>query len=168
MYIEDILTVLAIRIQTNPHDSKFVASFYDQICKGSGLTEKQSVLALKIINKYIAQINIALKMDISPAISTPTYKLGIRVITTTKSISVISHTEFSKAIKVEFPIDEQLLASIKKERPKLGDAQWNPDLKSWIFPLNDASIQFLSSWIESNNFIADSEFLEYTDKSKAF
>ena len=161
MYIEDILGILAIRVPMNPFDSKLISSFYDQTAKGLGLTEKQSVIALKIISKYVTKISVVAGTDLTASVSIPTYKLGIRTITTIKSISIIPNLEYKKAIKVQFPFDEQLLASIKKEKSKLGDAAWNSDLKSWIFPLTDAAIQFLSPWVENNNFNADSEFLEY-------
>jgi hypothetical protein len=166
MYIEDILSILRIQVATNQFDSKLIESFYDQICKGSGLTEKQASVALNITRKYINKLNTLTGKDLTAFLDNPTYKLGIRTITKVKTINIIPHTDFKKAIQVQFPFDEKLLDSIKKEKPKLGDAAWNSEAKSWIFPLNDASIQFLSSWVEHNNFIADAEFLEYVEQAK--
>ena len=161
MYIEDILGVLAIRLQTNPHDSKFVDSFYDQICKGSGLTEKQSVLALKIISKYVDKVNIIANTDITPFITTPTYRLGIRTLTTVRHISVINVAEEKKLIKVQFPYDETLLQEIKKEMKNFIQAEWVLDEKSWIFSLEDRAIGFFSNWLTGKNFTADEEFTSY-------
>lgn len=161
MYIEDILGVLAIRLQTNPHDSKFVDSFYDQICKGSGLTEKQSVLALKIISKYVDKINIIANTDITPFITTPTYRLGIRTLTTVRHISVINVAEEKKLIKVQFPYDETLLQEIKKEMKNFIRAEWVLAEKSWVFSLEDRAIGFFSNWITGKNFTADEEFISY-------
>lgn len=165
MYIEDILGVLAIRLQSNPHDSKFVDSFYDQICKGSGLTEKQSVLALKIISKYVDKINIIAKTDITPFITAPTYRLGIRTLTTVRHISVINVVEEKKLIKVQFPYDETLLQEIKKEMKNFIQAEWVLDEKSWVFSLEDRAIGFFSNWITSKNFTADDEFKSYVDQA---
>lgn len=161
MYIEDILGVLAIRLQTNPNDSKFIDSFYDQICKGSGLTEKQSVLALKIINKYVDKINIIAKTDILPFITTPTYRLGIRTLTTVRHISIINSTNEKKLIKVQFPYDESLLQEIKKEMKNFIQAEWVLDEKSWVFSLEDRAIGFFSNWLTGKNFTADDEFTSY-------
>lgn len=161
MYIEDILGVLAIRLQTNPHDSKFVDSFYDQICKGSGLTEKQSVLALKIISKYVDKVNIIANTDITPFITTPTYRLGIRTLTTVRHISVINVAEEKKLIKVQFPYDETLLQEIKKEMKNFIQAEWVLAEKSWVFSLEDRAIGFFSNWLTGKNFTADEEFTSY-------
>ena len=161
MYIEDILGVLAIRLQANPHDSKFVDSFYDQICKGSGLTEKQSVLALKIISKYVDKINIIANTDITPFMTTPTYRLGIRTLTTVRHISVINVAEEKKLIKVQFPYDETLLQEIKKEMKNFIQAEWVLDEKSWVFSLEDRAIGFFSNWLTGKNFTADEEFTSY-------
>ena len=165
MYIEDILGVLAIRLQSNPHDSKFVDSFYDQICKGSGLTEKQSVLALKIISKYVDKINIIAKTDITPFITAPTYRLGIRTLTTVRHISVINVVEEKKLIKVQFPYDETLLQEIKKEMKNFIQAEWVLDEKAWVFSLEDRAIGFFSNWITNKNFTADDEFKSYVDQA---
>jgi hypothetical protein len=165
MYIEDILGVLAIRLQANPGDSKFVDSFYDQICKGSGLTEKQSVIALRIISKYVDKINIITKTDILPFIITPTYRLGIRTLTTVRHISVINAAEEKKLIKVQFPYDDALLQEIKKEMKNFIQAEWVSDDKSWVFSLEDRAIGFFSNWLTGKNFTADAEFNNYVEQA---
>jgi hypothetical protein len=162
MYIEDILTVLAIRVRMNPFDSKLIESFSDQTSKGSGLTEKQATIAVKIISKYVDKINAIVGNDLTVAIANPRYRLGIRVIATAKHISVIDSADaLKRLIKVQFPYSEELIKEIKKEMSNFMQAEWSKPVSAWIFTLEDKSIRFFGNWLSVYGFTADDEFKDY-------
>lgn len=161
MNIEDLIILLATRCQMNPFDSKIVWSFYDQISRGSGFTEKQCSLAIKILNRHLPKINAVLGKDADPFLTNPTFRLGKRTVSSFKRISIVSHSTFGKAIKVEFPFSEQLVEKIRKERTNLPYAGWDKDEKAWIFALHERAIQLLGNFIDNDGFQADDEFYGY-------
>ena len=164
MNIEDLIILLATRTQMNPFDSKTVWSFYDQISRGLGFTEKQSVLALKILQRHADKLTAILSRDIEPFLANPTFKLTKRTLNSAKKISVVSHPDFIKALKVEFPFNENLVERIRKERINLVHAAWDADEKAWIFALNERSIQFLVPFVTNDEFAADEEFAGYVQQ----
>ena len=164
MYIEDILGILTFRVQANPFDLNLITSFYDQICKGSGLTAKQSHIALKIINKYIDKINIAVGKDLTLAITNPTYRLGIRSIATTKNISIFTNKDSLKFVKVQFPYNEAMVTEIKKIKSTFIYNSWDAEDKAWIFSLEGKTIEFFGSWSTTYNFTVDEEFKNLVDQ----
>jgi len=167
MYIEDIISTFALRIKLNPFDSTLILSFFDQLAKGNGLTEKQSIIAVKILRRYVQQILPLSGKDITPWLDNPTYKFGIRTLTVVKNISIAKNDKGAKLVKVKFPYDEALLNEIKKNRTSFTSAEWNVDEKSWIFLLEDSVVAFLSSWITTKGFTADEEFKSLADQLPA-
>jgi hypothetical protein len=164
MSIEDLIILLAMKTQMNPYDSKMVWSFYDQISRSLGFTEKQAILAVRILQRQKEKLTQILGQDITNFLENPTYRVPRRTINSNKRISVVAHPEYAKAIKVEFPYNETLLERIRKERPNLIHAAWDKDEKAWIFALNERSIQFLISFVEKDEFTADEEFVDYIEQ----
>jgi hypothetical protein len=100
MNIEDLIISLTLsRIPLNAWDEKLVYSFYDQISRGSGFTEKQSMLAVKTLNRHYVQLSAFLQKDVSPFITKPSFRLPIRQINTTKQLSVVVNSQFGKVVK---------------------------------------------------------------------
>ncbi len=164
MNIEDLIILLATRTQMNPFDSKTVWSFYDQISRGLGFTEKQSMLAIKILHRHANKLTLILSKDIEPFLANPTFKLTRRTLNSAKKISVVKHPTFIKAVKVEFPYNESIVERIRKERINLSHAAWDPDEKAWIFALNERSIQFLMPFVTNDEFVPDEEFADYVQQ----
>jgi hypothetical protein len=164
MYIEDILTMLVIKAKLNPYDSTMLHSFYDQISKGSGFTEKQSFVILKVLKKQIVKLNLLAGKDLTPYLDNPQFKIPIRTLNNVKRISIVPHAEFNKVIKLEFPYNEKLVNSLRQEKLKLNFVIWNPEEKAWLFSLDESSIQFIAPLIASDNFQADEEFKEYANQ----
>jgi hypothetical protein len=164
MTIEDLIILLATRGQMNPYDSKMVWSLYDQISRGIGFTEKQATLAIKILHRQSNKLSLMISQDIEPFLENPVFKLSKRTINSAKRISVIADAEYGKAIKVEFPYNENILEKIRKEKINFTHAAWNPDEKAWIFALSERVIQFLKSFVTDDNFSPDEEFADYIEQ----
>lgn len=161
MHIEDLIILLSVRVQMNPYDSKIVQSFYDQISRGHALTEKQADLSIKILNRQLPKLNQQVGRDLSVYLQNPTFRLGRRTVSSVKRISVINYRDFGRAIKVEFPYNENLLKEIRETKHTLAFASWDKDEKSWIFSLDEHVIEFLTKFIEKYEFSCDEEFKIY-------
>lgn len=168
MNIEDLIISLTLsRIQLNAWDEKLVHSFYDQISRGSGFTEKQSMLAVKTLNRHYVQLSAFLQKDVSPFITKPTFRLPIRQINHSKILSVATDPIFGKVIKAIFPYNEKIVETIRKNRDDIGYAQWDKEEKCWIFALTENSIQFLSDLAFQEKFELDDEFRNLHEQVQA-
>ena len=165
MYIEDIL-FLATNVKLNPWDATLVFSFQDQLAKGSGLTEKQATLAVRILGKYINKLNLIANKDITPYISNPTFKFNIRTLNIVKHISVIDHSIYNRSLRVEFSYNEQIISKIRAEKSKLNSANWDPELKAWVFSLDERSIIFLADLATEFGFSGDDEFNDFAAQAR--
>jgi hypothetical protein len=165
MNIEDLIVSLTLsNVRLNPWDEKLVYSFYDQITKGLGFTEKQSLLAVKTLNRHYVSLSAFLQKDVSPFLTTPSYRLPIRQINNTKKINVVPSAVFGKEIKAFFPYNEKIVESIRKNKEDIGHAVWSKEEKCWIFALTENSIQFLSDLSSREHFEVDEEFENLQDQ----
>jgi hypothetical protein len=164
MNIEDLTIMLVTKCNLPQYDLSIATSFYDQICRGNGFTEKQSKLALTILSRHQFKLSVAINKDISQYLNNPVYKLPIRTINTMKRISVVSSNEHGKEVKVEFPFNERIVEQIRKERGNLHYAAWNPEERAWMFALSERIFPLLSNLVYNEGFVPDAEFEEYLDQ----
>lgn len=166
MYIEDIIDRLVGwgnlgfggSVDFIPsYDHNLLCSFDNQISNGLGFTEKQSLIAVRILSRHKEKISLYLKQDISPFLENPQYKFTRRIISTEKSIKTdtCNHRN-TKIIKVKFPFDEKLVESIKryKEEYRKGRIKhsgynnypvldWNNETKTWDFEFYEENLAWL-------------------------
>lgn len=85
MFVESLINHLVVKGHSvvAPYDLNFLTSvnFSHQ-----GLTEKQAKLAIKLLKKYSGFLTVSLKQDISNFLANPTFKKGIRIIDSSKSV----------------------------------------------------------------------------------
>jgi|694.fasta_scaffold65809_3 hypothetical protein len=166
MYIENLLS-LAIStpgIGINSFDIKIISSFNNQLASGMSFTEKQGNLAVALLKKYEDKLSKIVKQDVRPFLINPKFKLPFRTVNFSKKISIIDHPDYKKAVNVEFPYDEKILASFKQHKSSLNYAHWDKDSKSWIFSLDEATISFLLPLIAEHKFVCDDEFQKYIEQ----
>jgi hypothetical protein len=166
MYIEDLIIALAVSRNTsvNPYDQKIIYSFHDQISRGSGFTEKQENLSIKILKRQVAKLNSIFGKDISSFLENPSFRLTRRTIITTRHMSIQPNTTYGKVIKVEFAFNEGLLNKIRDAKNKLNYSNWDSEQKSWIFSLDERSLAFLINLAAEENFTVDDEFKNYQNQ----
>lgn len=172
MYIEDLINRLNSDgnymfhplIQLFIHDRAIISSLSTQTLIGSGFTEKQCALAIKLVKKYSNQLQSALQIDVKPFIDNPQFKLPTRTINKTKSINIYKNIDSNKkTILVNFPFDEAIISSIKKFRQISGNAtkiNWNSEKKSWEFDLREEFVDWIGQNLLSLGFSADDSFLQ--------
>lgn len=168
MFIEDILAVIAQHstITMNTFDRNLVNSFYSQTFLGRSLTEKQGTLAVKTLKKHKPKLDTIFNQDISDFLENPQFKNPFRVIKNSKSIKIKENSERVKNIYVEFPYNEEIIKKIRNEKEHIKHSAWNGEEKSWIFSLEERSIDFLTNLGEEFQFDFDEEFKNYAQQTK--
>lgn len=167
MYIEDIIVqVFHNFTNLNRFDKNIISSFYDQIINGKGFTEKQSLLAIKILNRYTKPINLSLGYDITPFISKPLYKFSLRKINLDKKISISVNGDNEKYISVIFPYNEQIITKFREAKDKLNICFWDVDNKCWSFSMDEQSIAFLYYIKNEFSFEIDEDIQNLFDQAK--
>lgn len=161
MHIEDLITLMAMRIQMNSYDTKIVSSFHDQIFIARGFTEKQANLAIKIITRQKPKIEEILGQPIDQFIENPTFRLGKRSISTVKTISIFEDKTFGKVFKVVFPYTESIVEKIRKSRTNLNVASWDKDEKAWLLSADERSLSFLMDLSVEFEFDCDETVQNY-------
>ena len=161
MFVEDLIGLLITRVQMNPYDSKIVSSFYDQIFRGNGLTEKQADLAVKILKRQKNKLEIILSQNIDSFLENPTFRLQKRSVPNNKVLEIHDNDLFKRAIHATFPYNEEIIQKIRKDRSKLNHAQWDPEKKSWIFSLDEKSLVFIKDNFSSHDFKVSDELQNY-------
>jgi len=164
MYIEDLINEFMFgQVKPNRFDSKIIDSFTNQIMNGTGFTEKQSVLAVKIITRYAERLSTELKKDIRPFLENPQFRFKIRKTVTDRSIKIIDN----KIIEARFPYDEYFITEIKKYRTSdpTNNIIWDKDNTSWNFQLREDNIQFLSNLCSDIDFDYDDQFKHYANQT---
>lgn len=159
MNIEDLIIDLIYgNISLNSWDESLVHTFYNQIVSGTGLTEKQSVHAIRIVRRHESSLSAFLKKNISTYIQNPKFRLPIRKISNEKRLTIVEHRDYGKVIKAVFPYNEKMVGDIRKRKDAVGQALWNKEEKCWFFSINEQSIQFLTNL---DTFDIDETLQEY-------
>lgn len=161
MYIEDLLNLLFVNLKVNSYDRPILNSFVSQIMAGSGLTEKQSHLAVKMIKRYSKNIGNFLGKNITTFLDNPQFRYPIRKPKTSKTVSVADHKFWGKAIRLEIPFNQEIINAIRQNKPNLGFANWDSEEKCWMFSFEEKNLKFLSNIIEVYNISPDDELTNY-------
>ena len=165
MHIEDLIDKLAYSgISLAQYDQKIIDSFHGQTFMGSGFTEKQSTLAIRILKRYSVQLSLHLTNDITQFLENPTFKYKIRKSVTDRSIDIIDN----KTIVVKFPYDETFISEIRKYKNSKTYAtegiMWDREQTAWIFPLHESNVQFLADRCSPAVFRYDDAFEHYASE----
>lgn len=166
MFVEDLIYTLSIcSLRVNPYDKKVIDSFSAQIVMGTGFTEKQSSLALKLLQKNIGVLSHHLKIDVRDHVENPKYRLAIRKTIIDKTIRLIENNS-KRAIELKFPYDENLITKIKTFKSDGGEAVWDKDRTAWIFNFSEKSLGFLLNIFEEFQLTYDADIQNYFDEFK--
>jgi len=167
MYIEDLLQYLYTNysINLNSIDRPIIQSFVIQLSIGKKITEKQGNLIIKFLQKYKPKINSGLGYDVSAFLDNPQFKEAFRTINYQRSMSVVDHPTYKRAIKVEFPYNNDIIEHIRKESRTnpacVKNTYYDNDERCWYFSLKESLITYLIQLIQEFNFQIDDELTEY-------
>lgn len=183
MYIEDIIDQLVGMgnlLLPSPeflgaYDTNILHSFDSQISSGLSLTEKQQILAVRILKKYSEEISKVLSKQVDIFLENPQFRFPPRSITHLKTVKLFKDQENKRSlIRVSFPFDEKLVDDIKiykKETTKRRmsyvrlnseEISWNPRSRSWEFHLREEHVDWLTSKLSSEGFVFDHELMDFS------
>jgi hypothetical protein len=169
VYIEDLIQKLTnsgpflftypqLSIAFNNRDNGLLNSFAEQIDRGNALTEKQGRLAELILKKYADSIRRSIP-DIDKILSSCVWKNPFRVLPKIKKISIADQKIF-----VEFPFDNSLVELMREKNNHVSNLHkgiWEPDVKKWVYYLNEQNILWLGDTLLSLDFSVDEDFVNY-------
>ena len=136
-------------IKLATYDKRFIDSTVDALARNRGLTDRQVVLAIKIITKYKRQWS-ALGLD-------PSYletddlplRLPMRDVDRTSSITMESNR-----LRLRFPYHQKLIAEMHDHKANQTTGSWDyeRDSKSWVVDLTEGNLRKLISINEFNDW----------------
>lgn len=141
-------------------DIQIIDSIASQVIQGTGFTERQSLLILRLLSKYSSEI-VKTIPNIMQMISAPCYQLPIRKLQTEKRVSIERSDAGKCIVCVSFPYDQLKVEHIKKNRAALGHPMWDDERRAWTFMLCESTVLFIKDLISHDEFIIDPEFDEY-------
>lgn len=161
-YIEDYIELMASHILSWPardpliklarYDEPIVSSMNDQIQRGQGFTDKQAILAHKIVIKYKKQWNtVGYTIE---HLDTPNYKLAIRKIDRSQIIDIEDNN-----IEIRFPYNQELIGHIRAAVQEIpGRLMFNRDRRCWQTALIEPRLIWAKEFGTKYNFSFGPEF----------
>lgn len=138
------------------YDVKFVDSVSEQIAQGKALTDRQAVLAEKIIVTYERQLR---KLGVDQP-DKKEYKLGQR--TVDRSSSLVRKDDL---LMIRFPFNEQMIASVKEfAKNAQGRVFWSKDDRAWCTAITEFNVSWLVAYASANHISVDAEVKEMFDR----
>jgi len=165
-YVEDYLEFLAgfdLILGIKPislarYDIQIVDSMASSTLGGIALTEKQAILACKLVLKYrrqFAKINI----DVTP-VENPQFRIPVRKLDTTKAIWIEDD-----GIIVKFPYDDMLIKELHHYREESqGSVRFDRDSKRWHVAITEANVNWIYTWGDMIGFDIAPEVKELFDR----
>lgn len=162
-YIEDYIVLMADHYLSWPpaspvinlarYDEPIVSSMSDQIQRGVGFTDKQALLAHKIVTKYKRQW-VSAGYDISNQELNAVFRLPIRMIDRTRSIDIANGR-----IEIKFPYDQELISHIRasiNEYP--GQLFFDKENRCWVTAIIEPRLTWCYEFGTKYNFEFGAEF----------
>lgn len=144
------------------YDVNIVSSLSSQTAEqNKSYTDKQSALALKLVDKYRKQLAaLPNPVYVPERVDDLQYRLGIRQIDRTKSITI----ENNKLL-VRFPYDNKLIDLVRKQN-KDGDAasDFDQDRKVWVMGLTENMLNWAVTVGKVHDFSISDEVFDLYEK----
>lgn len=130
------------------YDVSIIDSLSTQTCElNNPYTDKQSALAVKLVDKYRRQLANLNSPVIVPE-KLESFRLGIRVVDRSKSV-YIDDNQFI----VKFPYDTKLIDLLKKQaRQGEGSVRFDYDKKIWMLGMTEYNLNWIMTICPANEF----------------
>lgn len=147
-------------------ETQMIDSLCEQLDRGTNLTEKQGIVALRLLKKCKEQLRPELP-KIDDILENPVWKNPFRVLSTAKRYGIDQREKspnvYEKYIFVEFPYDSTIVEAFKKRNTSINDfhrGTWNLNSRKWEFALSESNILWLGDYLRDAEFEVDEEFLK--------
>lgn len=130
------------------YDVSIIDSLSSQTCElNNPYTDKQSALAIKLVDKYRRQL-AGLSTPVIVPKKLESFRLGIRLVDRTKSV-YIDDNQFV----VKFPYDIKLIDLLKKQtRQSEGSVRFDYNKKIWILGMTEYNLNWIMTICPSHDF----------------
>jgi len=146
------------KISLARYDIQIVNSMANATSFGTGLTEKQAVLACKLVLKYRRQF-AKLGIDVSP-VENPQFRIPVRKLDTTKAIWIEDDV-----IIVKFPYNDMLIKELHHYREESqGSVKFDRDNKRWYVGITEQNVNWIYTWGDMIGFEIAPSVKELFDK----
>ena len=163
-YIEDYILAMGDHVLAWPpkppiinlarYDVSVVDSMCIQIQQGNGFTDRQAVLAHKIVCKYQRQWTTA-GYDVEHVRVNAEFRLPIRTVDRTKQIQISDNT-----IKIRFPYDQEIISEIRSTISEIpGDLFFDRDQRCWSAACIEPRLLWAKRFGDKYNFDYGQDFV---------
>lgn len=136
------------------YDVSIVNSMAEQINRGLGFSDKQAILAHKIVCKYKRQWNLA-GYDVTQQQENGLFKLPIRTIDRSTLIDIDENK-----ILIRFPYNQDLISKVRANTNDIpGSCFFDKDKRCWVASLIEPRIKWAYKFGNENNFEFSQEFI---------
>jgi hypothetical protein len=134
------------------YDVNIASSFANQADSGTSFTDRQSELAIKLIEKYRKQL-YNLGIDVDPILKEVKFRMPIRVVDRTRSVRIEDGM-----IHLRFPYDKVLVPEITKaSKASRGTFKFNMERKIWLLALTEYNVNWVKAFGQLHQFEIDPE-----------
>jgi hypothetical protein len=164
-YIEDLVKLFASKLQLGNFDQRIATSLADQAYRENPFTEKQAVIALRLIKKYRRQfVNLGIT-TVDSLLDNPKYKYPFRVVDRRKTAEIFKEFETKKKfICLKFPYSQEVVDKIKSNYNAIQQSKWDGDKKYWLLSLDEENLKLVINYLIPNGFELDEELAEYVNQ----
>ena len=136
------------------YDKNVINSFAEQIEQQTGFTDRQSLLAIKLVEKYrrqMAKLSVALPDDIA---SVP-FRFGIRQVDRTRRLYIKG-----EVLVLQFPYNAELINTIKEyAKESQGSVSYVSDAKYWSVAATEGCVNWAVAFAKAFDFKIDDDVM---------
>lgn len=161
-YIEDLVKLFSNKIFLGNFDQRIAQSLAEQVIIGNPFTEKQGLIAVRLIKKYRKQFVMHGVTTVDALIEFPKYKMPFRIVDRRKTAEIYKDIEHNKKLVcLKFPYSQETVDKIKQNHASISTAKWDGDKKVWLLSLDEQAIKTIITYLIPNGFEVDDELAEY-------
>lgn len=139
------------------YDVTVVTKMCEQVIAGTALTERQAVLAQKLVLNYRRQLTQK-GVDVTPA-ENPVFRKPLRTLDYSCSLTI--HDD---VLCLKFPYQTSLIDQLRTfGKESHGACRWSPDDKVWKIALTEYNLTWTATFASVNKFEIDASVQELVD-----
>lgn len=140
------------------YDVSILNSMANFTMNGGALTDRQSELAVRVVDKYKKQFS-SKGVDVAPSVQNPQFRVPIRVIDRTKAIYIKDDR-----LVIRFPYDKTLVPAITAAaKESKGSLTFDREAKIWYAALTEFNVNWAVCFGQEHGFNIDPEVMHYME-----
>lgn len=140
------------------YDTNIISSMANQTMTNVALTDRQSELAIRLVDKYKRQF-LNHGVDVAPSVRNPTFRVPVRVVDRSRTISLLDDS-----ICIRFPYDKEMVPEITAAaKESQGKYTFDKDNKRWTLALTEHNVNWATSFGKKHGFTIDDNVQKYMD-----